>query len=226
MKCKLLETVALATFPALLFLPVGVVFASDGRLDAARVPWILLVTQVLLACWVSVLAWRWKPGRAAIGLSLGPGERRHVLIGLIAGAILAASYELALGPALDWLRANVGDLIPPGETRHALGAAVVPFVIANVFVAPFVEEVLFRGLLDWRFRTLWGPRASMVIGVLAFGLLHWVGGIFYIAATALIGAGFLAYRRRTGSVFASIAAHFSFNTLEVLLSVSSATLGG
>ncbi len=217
MYIKVLPTVFHALLPALLFVPVGALFAPDGKLDATRVPWILLVTQFLLLAWVAFLMRRWRPTLDDLGLRVRPGTTRIILFGMGAGAFLALGYEVALSPALDWLRTHVGDVVPPGETRRALGSAVVPFVLANVFLAPFVEELLFRGLLDWRFRALWGPRVAAVVGVVAFGLLHWAGGVFYIAATAAIGAGFLTYRRRCGSLLGSIAGHLAFNTLEVLL---------
>ncbi len=206
-------------WPPFLFLPVGMLFAPDGRLDATRVPWILLVTQVLLAVCTTWLVRR--GGLSADDLGLGRAALRPAWIygGLALGALLAGSYEVALGPALDWLRANVGDVIPPGETRRALGAAIIPFAIANVALAPFIEEVLYRGVLERRWREWWGPRAAFVIGIIAFGLLHWAGGFFYIGATALVGALFLWVRRQSDSLHAAIAVHFSFNLCETSLAL-------
>ncbi|MBC8133129.1 MAG: hypothetical protein H7X95_09125, partial [Deltaproteobacteria bacterium] len=103
---KFLQTIFHSLLPALLFVPVGAMFAADGQLDATRVPWILLVTQILLFAWVVFLIWRWRPTRDDLGLRLGQASKRYLLLGLGAGAVLAVGYELLLSPALDWLRTN------------------------------------------------------------------------------------------------------------------------
>ena len=83
--------------------------------------------------------------RLAAGTGSGAcGGRR--LIGVVPGAVLAVLYFTVLSPAMTSLQRNVGDYVPPGELTGALGAALIPFFLANVVLAPFVEESLYRGL--------------------------------------------------------------------------------
>lgn len=215
---RIVRTFGLLLLPPALFVPVGIAFsvARQTPPDATSVPWILAITEVLLAGLALLWLSRWRYRAVDIGAT---GYRpRLLLFGIVTGIALALSYEAAVSPALDWLRGNIGDFVPPAETRRALGSARVPFVIANVLFAPFVEELIYRGLLERRLSELWSTRASFFWGALGFGLLHWAGGVFYILATGLLGASLLWLRRRTGSLWTSTAAHFAFNTLEVVLS--------
>ena len=128
----------------------GIVTRGDAQAIAEQtpkaMPAMLVAVQLLLLVFLvrtlrsERLAW------SAIGWRLEQGQVlwREVLIGVVPGAVLAVLYFTVLSPAMMSLQRNVGDYVPPGEPTGALGAALVPFFLANVLLAPFVEESLYR----------------------------------------------------------------------------------
>jgi membrane protease YdiL (CAAX protease family) len=204
---------------------VSVYFGVATRGDAQAVaeataratPYILLIAQLGLA---AVLAWAMRAEGLTwrgLGWSAGPGWRREALIGGSAGIGLGLLYVFALSPLLAVVQRAVGDYVPPGELMPALGSALPPFFLANVVVAPLIEEGLYRGYaiprLAWRF----GPWGAWLISSLCFGLLHWAGGFWYIVLTGLAAGGVLGglfvWRR---SLTAAYAAHLALNLVEFL----------
>jgi membrane protease YdiL (CAAX protease family) len=172
----------------------------------------------LLAVLAAVWLRRFRYSARDIGF--GPVQPRLLLLSIVVGISLACAFEFAVVPTIDWFRRVVGDVIPTAETRRALGSARVPFAIANIALAPFIEELTYRGILERRISSTWSKPTSFFWGALAFGLLHWAGGISFVIGTGGLGAMLLYLRRRTGSLWPAILAHFAFNTLEVALSLA------
>ncbi len=96
-------------------------------------------------------------------------------------------------------------------------ALLITILIAGVF-AGVCEEVLFRGLIIKGYAKL-GVVGSIVLSSILFGILH--RDIQKAISTMLIGAlcGFMVYR--TKSIYAGIVAHFTNNTIAVLLTYGS-----
>ena len=116
---------------------------------------------------------------------------------------------------MTWLQRNVGDYVPPGELTGALGAALVPFFLANVLLAPFVEESLYRGYALDRLQQRYGLALAIVITCAFFGLLHWAGGFWYILLTGFVAGGlFAGLRVWRRTLIAPFAAHLVLNILE------------
>ncbi len=128
----------------------GIATRGDAQAIAEQtpkaMPAMLVAVQLLLLAFLvrtlrsERLAW------SAIGWRLEQGQMlwREALIGAIPGAVLAVLCFTVLSPAMTSLQRNVGDYVPPGASG-ALGAALVPFFLANVLLAPLVEESLYRG---------------------------------------------------------------------------------
>jgi len=96
-----------------------------------------------------------------------------------------------------------------------LGAALVPFFLANVLLAPFVEESLYRGYALDRLRQRYGLALAVVITCALFGLLHWAGGFWYILLTGFVAGGlFAGLRLWRRTLIAPFAAHLALNVLE------------
>lgn len=202
----------------------GFVNQGDAAAIAEQVsqatPYVLLVVQLLLLglfLWVrranglSWADWGWRvQGQQTMG--------RELLLGVGIGAPLAVLYIFVLSPLMVTLQTTIGDYMPPDELLSSLSSTVVPFFLANVVLAPFVEENLYRGFglaqLQKRYRLL----PALVLSCLFFGLLHWAGGFWYIILTGVVAGGVLGglYLWR-GNILAPFAAHLALNLVEFLL---------
>src|SRR6266849_561053 len=88
-----------------------------------------------------------------------------------------------------------------------------------VFIAPLVEETLFRGYLYPFFARKMGVPVGIILTGLLFGLMHgtqlgWSWGI--VTLLILVGVVFTYARARTGTVFASYLLHLGYNSLLAL----------
>ncbi len=212
--------------PPVLFLVTIVAFAfyygSQGAdpdqtavLTQAAAPWILVVTQVLLFGIVILLA------RSAGGLGWTlPRDKSAVVEALVGGAsgiALGLAYVFALAPALSWVQAHFGDYVPAGSVLSTVGAAPLPFFIADVLLAPFVEESIYRGWATSRLLLRYGALPTALIVCAAFGLLHWAGGFWYMLLVGCVAGGlFMALRLVRRNLVAPFTAHLGLNAVEYL----------
>ncbi len=101
------------------------------------------------------------------------------------------------------------------------GSMFVLLAVATVFVAPFVEECLFRGVL---FRSLdislsstnkkYGSVAAMIISALIFGLAH--AELLQFAGLFILGIALAYIVKRTQRLAPSILTHMSFNAVAMI----------
>jgi membrane protease YdiL (CAAX protease family) len=124
------------------------------------------------------------------------------------------------------LSAVLSPLLHPGEeqglvpkTWHPDRAA--PFV-ANFLVvavlAPIVEEITFRGL-GYKLLEPFGKWTAILLVGLLFGLAH--GLVEALPILAAFGAGLAYVRMRTGSVYPGMIVHSAFNSLVLIVAVTS-----
>jgi len=107
-------------------------------------------------------------------------------------------------------------LTPTGwQPRHAAAYAANFVVIACV--APFAEELLFRGLGFSLLRPLGRWPAIAAIGV-TFALYH--GLVQALPELALFGCVLAWLRSKTGSVFPGMLLHGSFNAVALIAAVT------
>jgi len=175
------------------------------------IPHILLSVLVCLGILTALLApvntvWmKVTPNKALVDM----------LIGLIVGTLLAVAYLKWLAPLLETAQRVIGDYVPPGAVLPSISKSIGIFFIANVLLAPLVEETLFRGyalpLLGDHLGTVW----AVIITCVFFGLLHWAGGFWYIVLTGTVAGGaFAALALWRGGVIAPFAAHLALNLIE------------
>jgi membrane protease YdiL (CAAX protease family) len=137
----------------------------------------------------------------ALGLSIA------MLIGVF---VLAAILAPLLHPG------NEQGLVPKHwEPKHA-AAFVANFVVVAV-LAPFVEEITFRGL-GYRLLEPFGRWTAIVAVGILFGLAH--GLVEALPLLAALGAGLAYVRSRTGSVYPTMLVHGAFNGLVLIVAVS------
>ena len=98
------------------------------------------------------------------------------------------------------------------EPSHASAFAANFVVVA--LIAPFAEELLFRGLGFSLLLPRLGPWPTIVAIGIAFGLYH--GLVEALPELALFGAALAWLRWKTGSVFPGMLAHATFNTIGLL----------
>ena len=84
-----------------------------------------------------------------------------------------------------------------------------------VLIAPFMEELIFRGVLFAFFEHLVGLRFAVLSTALLFGGLHvpeYWGAWHHAALIFLVGVVFSLARGLTGSLAPSVILHFAYNT--------------
>ena len=140
-----------------------------------------------------------------------------ILLGIAVGAILATIYLQWLSPLLKYLQTHYGDYVPAGSVLPTLSGSLLIFFLANVLLAPAVEETLYRGLALPQLTTAFGAAGAVVITCIFFGLLHWLGGFWYMLLTGIVAGGVFAglYTWREG-IIAPYVAHLTLNIIEFL----------
>jgi uncharacterized protein len=130
---------------------------------------------------------------------------------------LGVFYPTVLAPWMESVQLTVGDYVPPGELLPSLGSAIVPFFLANVVLAPFVEESLYRGYALPPMRLRFGAPLAALVTCVFFGMLHWAGGLWYMILTGVVAGGLFAglalWRKNTVAPYVS---HLALNVLEFL----------
>ena len=85
----------------------------------------------------------------------------------------------------------------------------------GIAIAPFVEELFFRGLVYPVFERHWGLEAAVLATAACFAAIHVPqlgGGWAEVLAIFLVGAAFSYVRGRTGSLVAPYLMHVGYNT--------------
>src|ERR1700720_1164185 len=209
---------------------VVVVLALTNLIAHFTTPWAGVVTVPAAA--VGLVAWLRINGLGWAELGLG---RDHWMSGaayaLAAVALVVA--VIAVGALLPLTR-------PMFMNNHY--ATISGALLASMIVIPLQtvipEELAFRGVLHGALGRAWGFRGVAAAGSLLFGLWHiatslgltssnvgftrlFGGGLFgtvagvvlAVAATAVAGFVFTWLRKRSGSLIAPIALHWSLNGL-------------
>lgn len=139
---------------------------------------------------------------------------RAVKLGAVAfGVILAATASLS--PFLD--AGNEQGLVPDAWDS----SRAVPFLanaLVVVLVAPFVEELLYRGLGMSLLLPFVGPLVSIAITGLAFGLAH--GLVLGLPVLTIFGVALGWLRWKTGSVYPGMVVHGIFNAAALAAAVA------
>jgi membrane protease YdiL (CAAX protease family) len=140
------------------------------------------------------------------------GHRRDIAKGLLLGIAVALCYLIP------------GTMVRPQTDQDSLGPlarmAMTPglpqiawFCMA-LFLAPPLEELLFRGVVYGGYRKSFGPTRAAWLTTSIFALLHitevihFLPALFAIASMALVA---LRMRLRSSAIGPAIAVHFGYN---------------
>jgi len=139
------------------------------------------------------------------------GDRRPV------GRMVRYFAPIAAGVALSFLARQLLFWIPatgeaPITTFIAAPSGALAFALMGL-LSPLAEELFFRGFVYGAFERF-GTAMASLMSVVLFAALHYVqtsGSLGAFVAIALAGCLFTALRALTGSVHASVIAHFAYN---------------
>jgi membrane protease YdiL (CAAX protease family) len=128
---------------------------------------------------------------------------------------------LAIFVAIASSRVKNVDHVPIQELFKSRNGAMLLMAMA-VFVAPFVEETVFRGYLYPLFAKSLGVLPGILITGALFGLMHgaqlgWTWGL--VGLLTLVGVIFTFARARTGTVVASFLLHLGYNSMIAVTSI-------
>lgn len=212
---------------------VVVVLALTNLLAHFTTPWANVAVVPAAAIGLLVLVRSRGLGWTELGLGR---EHWRSGLGYAAAAVGIVLSVIAIGVLLPWTR-------PMFMNNHY--ATISGALLASMIIIPLQtvipEELAFRGVLHGALDRAWGVRGVAAAGSLLFGMWHIAtslgltasnvgfsrilgGGFFGMAAgvigaviaTAAAGFVFTWLRRRSGSLIAPIALHWSLNGMGAL----------
>ena len=192
-------------------------FESDPRLIVGtNVLWFALI---FLFLYVTLSVLRGLPFWQTLGwkkLNSGPiGGKGSPWMYFFSGCGLAIFVAIASS------RVKNVEHVPIQELFKSRTGAILLMAMA-VFVAPLVEETIFRGYLYPLFAKSLGVLPGILITGVLFGLMHgaqlgWSWGL--VALLTLVGVIFTFVRARTGTVVASFLLHLGYNSMIAFTSI-------
>lgn len=146
------------------------------------------------------------------GLRRGPLWRTigWAALGMLAFYVLTAAYAAIVDPQAEQ---DVTDSLGAGDGTLGLIAAGTMVIV----IAPFVEELFFRGFFYRALRTRYPVVvAALVVGVV-FGAIHFdfegADGLLILPPLAFLGAIFCLVYEKTKTLWATIGMHAFNNTI-------------
>jgi uncharacterized protein len=222
--------VVLAALPFILLLTLTLVshFASSTAtstttdtpistrvLVANTVVGVVIYGIILLLVW-AVTVRKYRVGWSALGLRRPPGIYWALALPILIGMYLAAAVVSAIIVKLFYggnaTNPQVKDITGGG------GFSWLNFVLALItasIVAPFVEEIFFRGVLFGWLRTRWGAVPGVILSAALFSGAHAIPLI--LASIFVVGLTLAIVYEKTKSIIATMTLHSLFNTVGVVL---------
>ena len=189
-------------------------FAGLDLADPSFMQFMVFVIMGLEAVFI-LPAWLLGPKKHGLGLKwLGfrPVSLPRSVILTVTGLAVILGVNVLWGMAM--VRFDIPgqpDLVPLfGEGPFGIVAAIA---VACV-VAPFAEEIFFRGFMFAGMRDRWGLLAGVLVSSLVFALFHM--SLSTLVPIALMGAVFALLYERAGSLWPCIALHAIVNLIGVL----------
>jgi uncharacterized protein len=212
---------------------VVVVLAITNLVAHFTTLWAGIATVPAAAVGLLVLVRSRGLGWSELGLSR---EHWKAGAGYALAAVAVVTTVVAIGALLPWTR----PMFMNNNYATVSGALIASMIIIPLqTVIP--EEVAFRGVLHGALNRAWGFRGVAAAGSLLFGLWHiatslgltssnvgftrifgggvvgtMAGVVLAVAATGVAGFVFTWLRRRSGSLIAPIALHWSLNGMGAL----------
>ncbi len=173
---------------------------------------IVVITSAILALLTLAIMYKVRHEKMSEKINLKPVSAKSVVAG---AGIGTAMYILVVGVLMNLpLSESMINSYADSATGLFTQSAILA-IIGNVFAAPIIEEVIFRGLLFDRLKKAMPVGFAMVLSSATFGLMH--GQIIWVCYATVVGL-FLAYiYHKTGSILPTIAAHMFLNGTSTLV---------
>ena len=196
--------------------------ALQAQLGAPPVLFLIVMTLVSTGGTALVLyLWRGRATATERQASLDRARRPRTWAWAVAAGLVTFLFSTLMSAGgraigLDLEPSNL-DLIKEGFVRFPVFLALFAVVLA-----PLYEEVLFRRVLFGRLWQAGWPALGLVLSSLVFALVHELPGLngkpagttlFLILVYAGMGGIFAGVYRRTGTLWAPIAAHILNNAI-------------
>lgn len=88
------------------------------------------------------------------------------------------------------------------------------YVLGGIIMAPIVEEIFFRGLVQNRLSRVMSPIVSIGLSSVIFGVGH--GHPLWMVYAAALGAIFGVVYHKSGSILTTMLMHFGFNGINII----------
>ncbi len=206
-------------------LTVPVLNLLDDDTDLANMTATVLAALVIIGILVGWLT-IYHRGWVRVMRLPQPGRwRSEILAGVLFGiGLYVVAVVFVGGILLILLNALSGEQVQaPEQVPQDLSA--VGLILTSVYaivIAPFGEELFFRGVLFRTLRDRYGLRIGLLGTAVAFGLIHFIPGSAVDAALLMLVMAFTGaalgyvYERR-GTIVAPMAAHVTFNVIGLAL---------
>jgi membrane protease YdiL (CAAX protease family) len=198
-------------------IPTGDAYVTDPTLTLVRIcaSGVAHIITIALAWWVVTNGGR-EPFFANLGWGWRRGFGRATVVIAFAGIFLT---NIVLHSIFEWLQMNP-ESTPFDELLKMSATTRIAIGVFAVVSAPFVEEVVFRGVLYPAVARKVGRTAAICLVSGIFLLVHaeqYGGEIAYLLPLGLLSVVLTALRAYSGSLLPSFALHLLFNLVQVVL---------
>ncbi len=149
-------------------------------------------------------------------------KRRHKRIGAYMGLSCVYPFgifgAIVLGMALNFLTFSVVSPEMSGDTE------ITALLMACILLGPFVEELVFRGLILRTLGRACGAFWAIIITALLFAISH--TEMTQMIYAFVLGVVLGIVRIRSGSLWNAVALHLSFNLSGMVLATSELEISG
>ncbi len=186
--------------------------------------------------WINELVFFFLPAMLLAWMQRWPWRETYSLTATSAKAILAAMaagvgiwvVNVVLVAVIETLLAQyVGPSPIPDDILAWQGTPIhtAALTLGMIMLAPFCEEVFFRGLMQNAYSRC-GPKHALVATAVLFGLYHTLNGVSNVVPATLIGLALGYCALKTGSIWPGIALHAANNSMASLAMIGSLGQGG
>ncbi len=151
-------------------------------------------------------------GARELGLAGGPSANK-IAIGLAMGLVLVLVSEAVAGVQTKLFGPHPEAVAQLLKSHHGGVDFLFDFLSVAV-LAPFAEELLFRGVIFTGLAQRMPVIPAAIISGITFALAHL--DKWNIVPLAVVGFGLALIYQRTGSLYANMAAHATFNTVALV----------